>query len=78
MATKHTHAVVFGRKVDGCPRCAELLAGAEPVRGWGSQWSYKAGRYITKAEQLQERLAEIRNHDCKVSRCAIVCTAFDW
>ena len=25
MTTKHTHQSVFGRKVDGCPRCAELV-----------------------------------------------------
>lgn len=32
MATKHTHGANFGRHVDGCPRCIELAAGAEPVR----------------------------------------------
>lgn len=36
MATKHTHGSNFGRIVDGCPRCQELQAGAEPVTvsGW--------------------------------------------
>ena len=32
MATKHNHGPNFGRRVDGCPRCAELAAGAEPIR----------------------------------------------
>lgn len=31
--TRHTcGGPVFGRKTPGCPRCDELLAGAEPVR----------------------------------------------
>lgn len=32
MATKHTHPMVFGRLEAGCPRCAELAAGAPPIR----------------------------------------------
>lgn len=35
MATQHTHQPNFGRQVDSCPRCAELAAGAEPIR-WGT------------------------------------------
>ena len=35
--TKHTHAVIFGRRVQGCPRCAELSAGARPVQWHGSR-----------------------------------------
>ena len=31
--TKHSHQVVFGRKVTGCPRCAELSAG-RAARRW--------------------------------------------
>ena len=34
--TPHSHAVVFGRKVDGCPRCQELAAGAPVVKGWST------------------------------------------
>jgi hypothetical protein len=68
MTTLHSHLVVFGRRVAGCPRCAELAAGAPPVRGWG---------YRTKIEEAK-RLAAIRAHDCKASRCGPVCTAFDW
>jgi hypothetical protein len=64
MATKHTHPVVFGRKVDGCPRCEELKAGAEPIR-----WNVRSEA---------SRMAEIRAHNCKASRCGPVCTAFDW
>lgn len=68
MTTQHTHQVIFGRKVDGCPRCNELKAGAKPVQGWGS---------FRKAMEAQ-RIAEIRSHDCKKSGCGPVCTAFDW
>jgi hypothetical protein len=79
MATKHTHESNFGRKVAGCPRCDELLAGAEPVRGYGSMYSFTHGRYITKAEEIAQRLTAIRNHDCKASGCStICCTANEW
>lgn len=68
MATKHTHPVVFGRKVDGCPRCAELANGAEPVK-----WN------ITRRLEIEaEQLRAIRNHDCKKSGCGPVCTFGEW
>lgn len=66
--TQHTHTVVFGRKVEGCPRCEELLAGAKPVQGWG----------VRKAQFEAQRSADIRAHDCIKSKCGPVCTAFDW
>ena len=68
MATKHTHQVVFGNKVDGCPRCAELLNGAAPIQ-WAST--------INKQRQ-QQRIADIRAHNCRTAGCGPVCTAFDW
>ena len=64
--TKHTHPVVFGRKVDGCPRCMELLSGAAPVI-----WNRRAA---IEAEQLRV----IRTHDCKASHCGPVCTFGEW
>ena len=69
MTTKHNcGGPVFGRKTPGCPRCDELLAGAEPVR-WG--WD-------ERREEQARRVAAIRAHDCIKSRCGPVCTAFDW
>lgn len=65
--TQHTHPVVFGRKVDGCPRCAELKNGAPPRR-----WSIQDRR----ARDAQH-IAEIKAHDCKASRCGPVCTFGD-
>ena len=70
MATKHTHQVVFGRKVDGCPRCAELLAGAAPVVWKGMDAESKKFRARQEAAQLYA----IRHHDCKASHCGPVCT----
>jgi len=68
MTTQHTcDGPVFGRKTPGCPRCDELLAGAEPVR-WHNR----------RAEAEAQRIADIRAHDCVKSRCGSVCTAFDW
>lgn len=66
--TKHTHPVVFGRRVADCPRCAELNAGAAPVRWAGSR----------NAQFEAQRIAAIAAHDCTRSKCGPVCTAFDW
>lgn len=71
MATPHTHPVVFGRKVDGCPRCTELKLGMPPVK-----WAGYTQR--ERAAQAAQRTAEIRGHDCKASRCGPVCTFGDW
>jgi hypothetical protein len=68
MTTKHNHQVVFGRKQDDCPRCAELSAGAKPVSGWGQE-----------RKQAERNLAQaIRSHSCVERKCGPVCTAFDW
>ncbi len=66
--TKHTHDVVFGRKVDGCPRCAELLNGAAPI-----VWAGMTRR----AEQAAELSRAIRSHRCSAS-CGPVCTFGEW
>lgn len=66
--TKHTHPVVFGRREAGCPRCDELRAGA-PVRRWVG----------TSRKEDERRFArDLAAHDCKASRCAVVCTFGDW
>ena len=66
MMTQHTHPVVFGRRVDGCPRCAELSAGAAARRGWG--WQAKADG--------ARRLAAIRAH-VHGPDCGPCCVRFD-
>ena len=66
--TQHNHVMVFGRKVDGCPRCDELKNGAEPVR-----WSI-----TRKAEIEAEQIRAILTHDCKKSGCGPVCTFGEW
>jgi hypothetical protein len=68
MTTKHTHTVVFGRKVDGCPRCEELKNGAAPVV-WASTVRKQNERLFIEA---------VRNHNCIASRCGPVCTFGDW
>lgn len=68
MTTPHNHPVVFGRRVAGCPRCAELDAGAPPVEGWGA-----------RRQRLERQHREdIRNHNCQRSGCGPVCTFGDW
>ena len=65
---KHDHPVVFGRREPGCPRCAELAAGAPARKGWGSQRrTYEAAS-----------IAAIRAHNCKTAGCGPVCTFGDW
>lgn len=66
--TPHNHQVVFGKRVDGCPRCDELKAGAAPVKGWGAR----------KKEQEAEFTRALKAHDCKVSNCGPVCTFGGW
>ena len=72
MTTNTPHAATcrraFGRLDAECPRCQELQAGA-PARSW---------RGSRRAEQQLQRIAEIRAHDCRASKCGPVCTAFDW
>lgn len=48
--TRHTHQVVFGRLVPGCPRCDELAAGAKP-RTWGGRL------YDPKVERARRQAA---------------------
>lgn len=81
MATKHTHAPNFGRKIDGCPRCEELKAGAAPIVWAGmhsGEYSFTLGRYMTHKEAAAKRMHDIRTHDCRANRCGPVCTAFQW
>ena len=81
---KHTcGGPVFGQKTPGCPRCDELLAGAEPV-----QWNMRRGRKcstpgcgrMTEPGEYTNlcRSCQVKAHDCLASRCGAVCTAFDW
>ncbi|MFD5899142.1 hypothetical protein [Streptomyces sp. NPDC060366] len=71
MATQHSHGPNFGRHVDGCPRCSELAAGAEPV-------TWNRSRAQRDQDDDLRRAQEIREHDCRKSNCSIVCTFGDW
>lgn len=67
MTAKHNHKMVFGKREAGCPRCAELNAGAPVIK-----WS------MIRAERDARHLADIRAHNCKDSRCGPVCTFGEW
>ena len=68
MTTKHNHAMVFGRRSTGCPRCHELSAGAPTRTGWGS----------AKRAAEVDRIAAIRAHDfAACMRRNMVCVCFD-
>jgi hypothetical protein len=64
--TRHNHGPNFGRKITGCPRCAELEAGAAPV-----VWDIRRSAPVAP-------LPQIRRHDCQVSGCGVVCTYGEW
>lgn len=71
--TKHKDGckMSFGRKDETCPRCQELLNGAEPRSGW--QKDYFANK------KMQELLSLAQpEHDCEKSNCMAVCTFGDW
>jgi hypothetical protein len=69
---KHSNACTmsFGkaRPETGCTRCIELANGAAPRKGWSTK----------RRDEDMARSAAIRNHNCAVSHCGPVCTAFDW
>jgi hypothetical protein len=71
VAASHNHVMVFGRKVAGCPRCDELLAGA-PVVPWAP----------SRAQQDAQRCRDIREHFASHKHlsggCGPVCTFGDW
>jgi hypothetical protein len=70
---EHTHGPNFGKTVDGCPRCEELKAGAEPV-------SWSSGRQA-RVEAMQRRAHQ--DHFAPGGphargACGPVCTFGDW
>ena len=69
MTTKHSHPMVFGRREAGCPRCAELNAGAAPVR-----WS--AARR-DDAQRVREVHAHFSGRRHRSGGCGPVCTFGD-
>lgn len=71
---KHSNEcqMAFGRKDDQCPRCVEMLNGAPSRSGW------QKGYYSFKAAQEAVEIEAVRNHSCKKSNCAPVCTFGDW
>ena len=73
--TKHTcGGPAFGRKTPGCPRCDELLAGAEPV-----QWDWAEKRRRDDALERRARAAHFAADGLHArGECGPVCTAFDW
>jgi hypothetical protein len=64
---KHDHPVVFGRREAGCPRCAELAAGAPVVR-----WARSRREFDRRAAVANAR------HDCRSAGCGPVCTFGEW
>lgn len=51
--TAHNHKQAFGRKFHNCPRCQELLAGAEP-RAWGKGGDAKSAHRGPTVVNLNE------------------------
>lgn len=68
MKARHNHQVVFGRRVAGCGRCAELAAGAAPVR-WASR------READAVQDVRDHFASERHLS---GGCGPVCTFGEW
>ena len=70
--TKHTcGGPSFGRKTPGCPRCDELLAGAEPV-----VWNTRRDE-ITREQRRFALDRHFASGDHK-NGCRVTCTFGDW
>jgi len=76
MATQHTHRPNFGRRVDDCPRCAELAAGAEPIRWAPTRQQREQQDDAQRAEAIREHFAPNGPHS--TANCGPVCTFGDW
>lgn len=63
---------VFGQRIQGCPRCDELAAGAAPRR---PVWTTRLG---SRARDEAARAERARAHDCQRAQCGSVCVALDW
>lgn len=66
----------FGRKTAGCPRCDELLAGAEPRRGWTHRDRFSGP--TTDAERTVDLRAHFAGERHRSGGCGSVCTYGDW
>ncbi|MFD7616598.1 hypothetical protein [Streptomyces sp. NPDC059802] len=73
MTTKHSHKPNFGKKVDGCPRCGELKAGAEPV-SWNVRHEVRLDEQ--RRRSINAHFAANGPHARGV--CGPVCTFGDW
>ena len=71
MKTQHTHHPLFGRRIAGCPRCAELAAGAAPRR-----WHRDPRMYVRVNADVLAHFAPGGPHER--GACGPVCTFGDW
>lgn len=71
MKQLHNHQVVFGRRVVGCARCAELAAGAAPVR-----WGRGRGRDM-EAQAVSDTRRHFASSRHLSGGCGPVCTYGD-
>jgi len=76
MNTKHKPncKMAFGHKDASCPRCQELLNGAE-ARTWNMSTNYQMTHGV--GPEYQRFRKELKDHDCVKSKCGPVCTAFE-
>ncbi|MFF1650162.1 hypothetical protein [Streptomyces sp. NPDC058240] len=73
MTTKHSHKPNFGKKVDGCPRCDELKAGAEPVT-----WNVRHEARLDEEGRRSISAHFAANGPHVRGECGPVCTFGDW
>lgn len=71
MTTKHSHKPNFGKKVLGCPRCAELEAGAKPIH-----WNRDSNHGYPTSREIADHFAPNGPH--ARGTCGPVCAFGDW
>lgn len=73
MTTKHTHPMLWGKREAGCPRCAELNAGAPVIQ---QPWRGRKARFeAQRDEHLKSHFASEKHLS---GGCGPVCTFGDW
>lgn len=68
--------MAFGRKDSECPRCVELLSGAETRGGWQKD-HFEMKKHAEMIED-EARMAHFKSHKHLSGACGSVCTFGEW
>lgn len=69
---KYDCSRIFKNYDKTCPRCIELIAGAEPRSSWHTAY------FKRKREEEARFVKALKNHNCAEAGCMPICTFGDW